>query len=166
MPVSQVTPLFAVQELIDQHADEGLRCPACHQHVQRYWRTINAGMAASVVRMLRLHNEDPGRFIHLPSEVGRRSAEEGKLIWWGLVEEENTLRADGGRAGYWRLTPKGVAWAEGRIKVPRYVVIFNSQPCDDAPTSYSKSGVRKPDVSVFDALGRRFSYRRLMQGEA
>lgn len=159
------TPLSDIQSYIDEHVDDGLKCPACCQHVQAYWRTINAGMAVSAVRMLRLHNQAPGQFIHVPSEIGRRSAEEGKLAFWGLVEEEATLRADGGRAGYWRLTKKGVEWARGDIKVPRYAVVYNGQ-IDGEPTAYSKSGIRKRDVSVFDALGRRFNYQKLLNGES
>lgn len=160
------TTLSAVWAHISRHADNGLHCPACGQYVQKYWRSINAGQAASAVRMLRLHNQSPGRWVHLPTEIGRRSAEEAKLSWWGLVEDEGSLRADGGRAGYWRLTPKGVQWARGLIRVPRYVVVFDNQPWGDGrPTPYSKAGERKPDVSVLDALGSRFDYDKLMAGE-
>lgn len=160
------TPLREVREHINRHAEDGLACPACEQHVQVYWRPINSGMAASAVRMLRRHLASPGVWIHIPSEIGRRSAEESKLSWWGLVEERQGERGDGGRAGYWRLTEKGVRWAQGLETVRRYVKVFDGKPWDGKPTSRSKSGREKPDTSVYSALGDHFNYRELLEGEA
>lgn len=166
------TPLRKVREHINKHAADGLECPACEQHVQIYWRTINAGMAASTVRMLRLHNLDIARgvrerrFIYLPQEIGRRSAEEAKLVWWGLVEEELARRPDGGRAGYWRLTEKGMQWSKGEISVPRYAKVFDGKLWPDGLTSVSKSGHKKPETWVHGALGDHFNYRALLDGEA
>lgn len=158
------TTLTEVWEHIRQYAESGCRCPGCGQHVQIYWRSINAGQAASVVRLYRLHLKQPWAWVHLPTAIGRRSAEEAKLSYWGLVEEMGALRVDGGRPGMWRLTPKGVDWAARLIKVPRYVRVFDGHPWG-APINYSKSGKIRPDVGVLDALGTKFNYTLLMAGE-
>jgi hypothetical protein len=171
--MNEDTPLGEAWKHIRENAKDGLKCPACEQHVQIYWRPINSGMAASAVRMLRKHLVNPGGWIHNPSEIGRRSAEESKLAWWGLIEEEKILRPDGGRAGYWRLTDKGVSWAQGRTSVPRYAIVFDGKLLlgsplwpGDNPTPYSKTGHRKPDTTVYSALGDHFNYRELLEGEA
>jgi hypothetical protein len=124
-------------------------------------------MARSVVILYRLDCADPGAFHHLPTAIKPRVGnEEPKLAMWGLIEEERVLRADGGRAGYWRLTPDGVAWARGEIKVPYYIVLLNGVMDEDSPTSLSKTGILKPDITIFDALGTEFNYRKLLDGEA
>jgi hypothetical protein len=77
--VDPSTPLSEVWTHISEYARDGLSCPACGQHTQIYWRTINAGQAASVVRLYRMHLKAPFCWVHLPSAIGRRSAEEAKL---------------------------------------------------------------------------------------
>ncbi len=147
-----------------ERVNEGARCPCCTQWSQCYWRSINAGMAVGAVRLYRWQLSHPGEFAHLPSVVGRRSAEEAKLRYWSLIEEEPSVREDGGHTGRWRLTAAGMAWARGDTLLPRYVKVYDGRALGP-PLSFSRTGQRKPLVSIKDALGDRFSYDALMAGE-
>lgn len=129
-------------------------CPTCTQHAQVYRRKINAGMAVSLLRMF-AHDPVNLGWLHVPTVVGGRSREEGKLAYWGLVEEELVRREDGGRAGFWRVTELGRLFAQGRTTLPKYARIYNGR-CLGLDTT-SHAGIR-------DALGTQFSYDELMAG--
>lgn len=133
-------------------AEGGAHCPVCEQHVQVYRRKINSGMAKSLIRMYRVGGLE---WVHLPTQIGARSREEGKLAYWGLVEEEKTLRADGGRAGYWRVTLLGELFLRGKCTVPKYARVYDGRVLSlDA----------NEQVSIYDALGTKFDYAELMAG--
>lgn len=131
----------------------GTTCPCCQQHTQQYKRTINSGMARSLIAMWTAAGLD---WQHVPSSIGARSREEGKLAYWRLVEEERTLRPDGGRAGYWRVTERGAAYAQGHIALPRYAHVYNGRCL----------GLSGQPESIVVALGKRFNLAKLLAGEA
>jgi hypothetical protein len=133
--------------------EAGAACPCCRQFAKVYRRKVNSGMARSLIRMYRA---DPERgYVYIP-DLGSRSREEGKLRYWGLVEEERTRREDGGRAGYWRVTDLGEAWVLDRITIPSHARVYDSRclGLDDTQR-----------VSIRDALGNHFNYDELMRGE-
>jgi hypothetical protein len=141
----------AQEWLAGQATNNGARCPCCNQYTKVYRRQINSGMARSLIAMY-LHGPQ-GQWVHLPTQVGARSREEGKLRYWGLVEEQvDVQRSDGGRAGYWRLTPAGRAWVTGQSTVPKFVAVYNN-------TVLRKFG---DPIHITHALGDRFNYGELM----
>lgn len=144
-PLGQIRAWLRVKGL----QSDGARCPACDQHVKLYRRKLNSGMARSLIAMYQAGGTN---FIHLPTTIGARSREEGKLRYWGLVEEQAASRPDGGRAGYWRVTDKGAAFVGGVITVPRYAHVFNK-------TLHKLSG---EPIGIREALGDDFSYDELM----
>lgn len=152
--------LGEARDWLRQRINDGARCPCCTQWAQAYFRSINSGMAYGAIQLYNFHLKYPWQFAHLPS-LGRRSSEESKLRYWGLVEEQNT---EGHPGGYWRLTQKGIDWVEERIKVPHYVRVFDSRALS-RPQSQAK-GDPKPDIGIRDALGTDFDYDKLMRGEA
>lgn len=156
--------LHEARQWLRERVNDGVRCPCCTQHAQVYWRSINSGMAVGAVTLYRWQLAHPGQFAHLPTVLGRRSAEEAKLRYWQLIEEEPKVRPDGGRSGYWRLTSAGLAWAGSQTKLPRYVRVYDGRALGP-PASFSKTGKWMPDVSVRDALGDKFDYDALMRGE-
>lgn len=140
------------QEWLASRITTGARCPCCGQYSKVYRRQINSGMARSLIAMY-LHGPQ-GQWVHLPTQVGARSREEGKLRYWGLVEEQVAVqRTDGGRAGYWRLTSAGRAWVTGQSTVPKFANVYNN-------TVLKLHG---DEVTISDALGKRFSYDELMR---
>jgi hypothetical protein len=153
-----VAPLAFHDEMTLDEARELLRklavkgghpCPVCTQLAKVYKRTINAGMARSMIVMWKVAGTD---FQHVPTTVGGKSREEGKLRYWGLVEEELATRADGGRAGYWRLTDLGADFVHGRVRVPKYARVYDERCLN----------LTGPPVSIKDALGKKFNYAELM----
>lgn len=132
--------------------EKGAPCPCCSQFAKVYRRKVNAGMARSLIEMYRLDAKD---WVHVPTQIGARSREEGKLAYWGLIEEATDARGDGGRAGYWRMTPKGVAFARGLTRIPKYALIYDGRVIGFDDTEF---------VDIRDALGTRFSYDDLMAG--
>lgn len=131
--------------------DDGDHCPLCGQHAKMYKRKINAGMARSLIHM---HRTDPnGGWIHV-KVIGARSREEGKLAYWGLLEEQLGSGLHGGRAGYWRVTDKGRAFILQGLKVPKYAKVYNGKVY----------GFEGTGVNIQDALGTRFDFWELMRG--
>lgn len=136
----------------------GATCPTCTQHAQVYRRTINSGMARSLIALLRLDQDDPDGWVHVPTQIGARSREEGKLAYWALAEEERAVRPDGGRTGYWRITRHGRAFALGLVRVPKYAQVYDGR-CLGLET-------RGDYVDIHDALGKSFDLNELLRGAA
>ena len=132
---------------------EGVRCPCCTQFAKIYRRQITTSSARALIRLWRIGGQDYAHWPTLVAEAGLPGrGDETKLVHWGLVEEENAEREDGGRAGYWRVTELGVAWLLERHKVPRYARIYDSRCL----------GTFGPEWGVADALGKRFDLQELM----
>lgn len=144
--------LAEARDWLRTRLDEGEHCPCCTQYAKVYRRKINSGMARSLIAMYRI---SPTDWIHLPTQVGARSREEGKLAYWGLVEEENSIRPDGGRAGWWRLTQKGRIFVQGNTALPKYARVYDGR-CLGLITGET--------ATIHDALGTAFSYDDLMRG--
>lgn len=153
-PLDPTTPLVAVKTWLRARVDKGATCPCCGQYAKVYRRKINSGMARSLIRMYLAGDQDKLNYIHLPTTIGSRSREEGKLRYWGLVEEELTKRPDGGRSGYWRVTPYGELFVKGLATVYSHARIYNGQCL----------GLSGAQVSIIEALGAKFSYEELMGG--
>lgn len=149
MKFSPSAPLAQLRAWVKSRAGDGDVCPVCDQHFKVYRRKINTGMARSLIRMYRLGGVD---FIHLPTTVGSRSREEGKLRYWGLVEEMSAVREGGGHAGYWRVTEAGEQFVIGALKVPQYAEVYDG----------NLLGLTGVFVNVVDALGDAFLYNELM----
>lgn len=129
----------------------GVRCPCCNQFAKAYRRQLNSGMCRSLIAMY-LHAPD-GAWLHVPTQIGARSREEGKLRYWGLVEEQvEVQRDDGGRAGFWRITDRGKLFATRQLSLPKYCTVYNN-------TVYATYG---DEITIGDALGSKFNYAELM----
>lgn len=136
-----------------QQLKKGAHCPLCGQRAQMYHRKINSGMARSLIHMYRIAGPHPDRWIHV-SQIGAKSREEGKLVHWGLLEEQKAVGLHGGRAGYWRLTQKGLDFVQGKTTVHSHVFIYDGR-------FYGFDGSQ---VTIKDALGAKFDYNELLNG--
>ena len=128
----------------------GIACPCCGQFAKVYRRRLNAGMALSLVQMYRSGGTD---YVDVTRVCNRRGREEGKLRFWGLIEEATERREDGGRAGWWRVTPKGVQFAHGRLPVNSYARVYNNHLL----------GFDGNLVTIAECLGRPFNLDELME---
>lgn len=130
---------------------EGASCPCCTQLAKVYQRSLNSGMAHSLIAVWQVGGMD---WVHLPTQIPARSREEGKLKYWGLLEEDSEKREDGGRAGWWRVTPRGLAFILQEIQVPKYARVYDGRCL----------GFVGDSIWISDALGTKFSYADLMAG--
>lgn len=147
------TTIEAAKNWLRARVDEGERCPVCTQFSKVYRRAIHGTMARSLILAYRTHGFEWFHLATLTKRTGR-GGEEGKLRYWGLLEEECETIPDG-RSGWWRVTPKGRAFILGQITVPRHARIYDGRLLNLDPTEI---------VDIRDTLGKKFDYDQLMNG--
>lgn len=148
-------PLAAARAQVLRLRADGVGCPCCGQFAKVYRRKVNSSMARGLIAAWHAFGTDFGYL----QDVRRASKatdnrEEPKFRYWGLMEEEPSLRPDGGRAGWWRVTPRGVAWLKREISVPKYALIYDGDLL----------GFEGEHVYITDAIGTKFNYADLMAG--
>lgn len=132
--------------------DDGHRCPVCTQLAKVYPRVIYSTMARELIRCYRAAGTN---WFHVPTIIGHNGGDLLKTRYWGLMEEETTVRRDdGGRAGYWRITSLGEAFILRQLKVPKRAHVYDGR----------RLRLDGPDVSIDDCLGKKFNYAELMGG--
>jgi hypothetical protein len=129
--------------------DEGATCPCCTQFAKVYKRKIHSMMAYELIVCWRTAGAE---WFHLPTIAPVRGGDFGKLRYWGLVVEEIERRPDGGRSGWWHITPAGADWILHGALVQKYARIYDGR-------CLSFEG---EPVSIRDALGDKFRYDELM----
>jgi len=150
--------LGEARSLLRTLVDEGERCPCCTQLAKVYKRKIHSTMARELIHFWRRAGIDWFDLPVLAGEIsGKRRAYTGdsaKLRYWGLLQENDTRREDGGRAGWWRVTDKGAAFVRDALLVPKYARIYDGRCL----------GLDGDPVSIRDSLGDKFRYDDLMAG--
>jgi len=141
--------LEEAKDWLRDRVDDGARCPCCQQFAKVYRRKINSGMARALIQCYLIGR---GQYVHA-TELG--SHETAQLQWWGLLEEQPAKRPDGGRTGWWRITPLGEDWMRGKARVPKYVAIYDGKLM--APPHGDWWGIR-------EAVGTKFDLDDLMAG--
>lgn len=103
---------------------KGCDCPCCGQTAKLYKLKLVRPMVEGLVLLYRVTKTKPfpSDYIHTPSEFLKHnmSATERNLAplrHWGLIESA--------APGMWRLTKKGIQFAEGQIILPYAVYLFN-----------------------------------------
>ena len=121
-------PFGEVRRHFEENVDEGIRCPLCRQFAKNYRRKLNKTMVKAL-RLLR-NNGGATEYVHAPTVLSAYAApsrEIGKLALFDLVEELAVRREDGGRAGYWKVTPSGEAFLRGELAVKKYAVVYDGR---------------------------------------
>lgn len=148
------TPLGEAKQWLRERLNEGAPCPCCTQRAQQYHRKLNSSAVYALIQMYRAHRRGWG---HAPStsEVARAGGELARCRYWGLIEESDGVREDGGRAGWWRITDSGEAFIFNRLRVPSHAYIYDNRlmKLDDRQL-----------VNCAEALGRKFDYEELIRG--
>jgi hypothetical protein len=154
-PLSDDVTLGEVREYVLSHADEGVECPACTQFVKIYrWSPYGS----AVVQLIRLYQAG-GTTEFVESKTVKRPGEGGeatRLRHWGLVERDDAVREDGGKSGFWRVTPLGEQFILRQATIPKYVYTFNNQVLE-------RGG---PEVDIVECLGKKFDYNEMMEPAA
>lgn len=142
--------IHAGKQWLRSKVEEGASCPLCGQHAKVYKRKVNAGMARSLIHIYRIGGLG---WVHVRA-IGAQSREEGKLAYWGLLEEQKATGLHGGRAGYWRVTAKGELFLMGKLNIPKYAKVYDGRVL----------GFEGGPVTIREALGTKFNYEDLMRG--
>jgi len=140
--------------LREQARGHGAPCPVCQQMTKIYHRGLNVSMAHDLIRAWRRVGRAD---FHAPTVLDRGvgGGDFAKLRYWGVIEELDAARADGGRAGWWRITDVGEKWVRGTVGLPRYAYLFDGR-------LLRFDGDREQEWTVRDALEDRFDYDQLM----
>lgn len=132
-------------------AGEMVNCPCCGRTCKIYERKLNSNMARFLIDLVykwRLEGKKP---IHKDRLVWK-GYDYSCAAWWGLVETFESETREKRMSGFYVPTEKGIAFAAGRITVPRTVTHFNREIL-----SYSDER-----IDIRAALGSKFNYQELM----
>lgn len=127
----------------------GAKCPVCNQKAKVYLRRLHSTLARALITLWQ--HGGAMDYQHAPSLPGD-THEISQLKWWGLIEEKPKRRDDGGHAGWYRLTAKGLAFLNDRVQVTSHAVIYDGE-C---------MGFKGDRVDLQDCLGTNFDLRELM----
>jgi hypothetical protein len=132
---------------------DGGYCPCCDRWGKIYKRPLNSSMARALMWLTKAPDRGDG-WTHVPSTAPTwmlRSQQLATLHLWGLVKgfDSETKLAS---SGLWKPTPLGVAFAENRARVQRYVYVYNNEV----------RGFDGDEISIIDALGEKYNYQNIM----
>jgi len=157
VPDPTTTPLIFITlddavAFVQAHLDDGVECPCCKQLVKLYKRPFNHNMAAFLCRLVVLSG--PERNWVDIKEMPLRGGDYAKVRYWGFVELAPKDPNDTAKrtSGLWRPTYKGVKFAENKLRVPKRVHLYNKEV----------RGWDTQDISITEALGKKFDYTELM----
>lgn len=135
---------------------EELDCPCCGRYAKVYKRRVHKGLAAVLIAMYRQARANGGEIAYVEMPQLLRDFRAGRdfciLKYWQLVEEMPNDDPTKRMSGFWRLTPVGVDFVLGRVKIHTYAHVF-----DDVVSFYSGEMISLEEIG-----GAGFSYRELM----
>lgn len=149
---------------VQARLDDGTTCPVCDQHAQRYYRTLNSGMARWLMVLARLSPRHMPRWVSTRDVIRHAATLRGfgssmgsgeapsLLPFWGLIETKPSDDPAKKHSGVWRPTEKGHAFVAGELAIPRRVVVYNN----------ALERFDGTDATIRAALGKKFNYEELM----
>jgi hypothetical protein len=152
--LSETVSLGHAKAWLRSRVGDGALCPCCGQMAKVYRRRIHQTIARALIDLYLLGKEEEDYWVHVPSRISP-ACEVGKARYWDLVEEASEKRADGGRAGWWRLTDHGVMFVRGLVTIPLHARIYDGRCL----------GFEGEQVTIADAVGSKFDYAALMAGD-
>lgn len=153
---SKLYTMEEAKQLLKDNWEKGIDCPCCTQFVRLYKRPLYLAQAYSLIRLYKLCQDD--YTYHHISKISQENASGGgdfaKLIYCGLVEEKPKDEDDETKrtSGYWRITRKGTDFVEASVTVKSHIRIYDG----------SFYGLIGKEISIKDALGKKFNYEELM----
>jgi hypothetical protein len=134
---------------------KGFICDCCGQYVKAYSRKLNTSMALVLILMFRSGKKGYWHIEKWLKEIGRPElrADYHKLRFWGLIEAKTGEREDGSkRNGYYKITGRGMLFAEGKSTVQEKAIIFNNK----------FQSFEGEEITIHQSLKNRFNYNELM----
>lgn len=142
-------------ELTFPDRERGFVCQYCGSYCKLYKRSFNSNMALALTVLYKSNG-----FVHLEDEMAKRGfkrcGDASYLFWYGFVEKLPLKREDTSRRnGYYKITGRGMMFVEGKITAHAKFLMYNNK-CE---------GFGGKDITIQDALGTKFNYQTLMNGE-
>ena len=146
--------LEEAKEQMIANAEDGAPCPCCGRLVKLYKRKLHSEMAAFLCRLVGRWLVDPKYYStrELCPATSKSSTDGSYLVHWGLVEKEPAQNSSGGKAGMYRPTAEGVAFAQRKTSVLSHIHML----CGDV------IGFGPKRITIDQALGDKFDYYELM----
>ena len=142
------------EALMKAAKDKGVDCPCCEQLVKVYKRRVNSSMARGLIAMYKEYGTSFGSLQDVRRKHGLLNKEESVMRYWGLIKEQDIKRQDGGRAGFWCVTPLGEQWIKNQTTILRYAHIYNGKCLE----------IEGKPTTIQNALGKDFNLQELMSG--
>jgi hypothetical protein len=114
--------------------DDGAECPCCTQYAKVYRRHLNSAMAYALL-LISKHFRKNEAWLHVPTFLNGQGRDDGSS-----------------RVGYYVITPKGIAFVENRVRVPKFIRIYDGKPMKPS----------EERVNIIECLGKHFDYEELM----
>lgn len=147
--------LAAARTFVEMNIEAGVICPCCDEHIKKYKRKLNSGMAAALVWLVGAYRRQGGGWVAVREIAPRhvlKSGEIGKLQHWGLIIPKPNDDPKKRTSGIWGPAPNGVLFADNKIRVPAYVYLISNVV----------QGWSEETTDVIEALGEDFDYAELM----
>jgi len=133
---------------------DGAHCLCCDRWGKVYRRNLNASMARALMWLVNQEDRGDG-WVHVPSSAPPwmlRSHQLPTLQLWGLVEGFSSGDSKLQSSGLWKPTQLGVAFANNRATVQKYVYVYNNMVRD----------TEGDQIFIGDALGSKYNYEEIM----
>ena len=142
------------KEYLKDNFEKGCSCPTCNQFVKLYKRKLGSPQTKALILLYHMNKKNNDEWVHV-RDITRDlnvTSDFSKNVYWKLIEEKPLSGEDKKTSGFWRITDKGKAFVERRIKLKSHVLIYNAKII----------GFSENYTDIISSLGKRFSYRELM----
>lgn len=133
-----------------------IKCVVCEQSAKIYKRPLYSSQSFCLIEMYKKWLSGV-HLVHVKDLKGdaARGGDFAKMELWGLISQVNKSPSDTKKrtSGCWSITKKGIAFAAGRIKIPKKVVIYNKKVV----------GFSEEQISIKDSINDNFDYEELMK---
>lgn len=149
---------------VEKGQKEGCVCPVCDQYVKEYRRNVDCSMAYTLILLYRYAlNHGKKEWIHALQYLNSieniphtlHTCGISKLCYWELLKKRRDIKREDGckHTGFYRVTKKGAYFVERKIKIPKYVYLYNNK-IKRFSTEY---------ISIDFSLGKKFNYQEIMK---
>lgn len=114
--------LQQARDYVAKNREDGVSCPCCGLYCKDYRRKINAEAARFLCRVIvQFGRTRDWVNVRDVIETNTFASTNGThLVHWGLLEH--------GEKGFWKPTAKGIEFAKGKIRVQKYVILYDNKP--------------------------------------
>lgn len=138
-----------------ENFDKGENCPCCGQFVKLYKRKLNSGMAITLIRVYKAHGLSWVNVKDFLRENKHKNTHDWTLLrHWGLIREASHDPLDETKksSGVWKITVAGERFVKNEVKTLSHIKHYNG----------NASGFTGEEITIVEALGRKFNYPELM----